>query len=113
MYGKILNNELINRKNEPDTKICIGFEYELKIDRGDGTFNIIPVRFTRLDKTVWSVEMVIGNQVYRVGYDIPHPNLDLAMVTAFGLRNIQYQIEQEVQEKSIIDFCIGDTIKEM
>ena len=113
MNGKISPNELVNRKNDQTSKQCLGFEYELNVDMGDNTCRIIPFRFNKLETTVWSVETVIGNHVYRVAYDIPHPNMDLVMVAAFGLRNIQYQIEQEVQEKSIIDFTIGDATREM
>ena len=112
MNGKIIPSELINRKNNPDTKECIGFEYELLVDDGNNKITF-PIRFTRLGERTWSVEMVFKSQVYQIMYDVPTPNMDLVMVAAFGLRNLQFEIEQEIQMKSIIDFSIGDVIKEM
>lgn len=113
MNGKILNSELVNRKNDPETKVCLHFEYDLSIDNGDNTFMVLTFRFNRTGDKTWMVELVIGYQVYKVEFDVPKNNMDLTMVAAFGLRHIQYQIEQEVQSKSIIDFSIGDTIKDM
>lgn len=112
MNGKILQSEIINRKNDPVTKVCFGFEYELLVDNGNDK-TIFPIRFTRLGDKTWSVEMVFNKQVYTIMYDVPKNGLDLTLIAAFGLRNLQYEIEQEIQMKSIIDFTIGDSIKEM
>ncbi len=112
MNGKILPVELINRKNDPETKICTGFEYDLLVDDGNNKITF-PIRFTRQGEKTWEVQMVYVSQVYRFLFDVPTPNIDLVMVAAFGLRTLQYEIEQEVQMKSIIDFTLGDMTKEM
>ena len=112
MNGKIIQSELINRKNDLESKECIGFEYDLLVDDGNNQITF-PFRFTRINSKVWQVELVIDYQVYKTNYEMPKSNCDLTLIAAFGLRNIQYQIEQEVQMKSIIDFTIGDATKEM
>ena len=113
MNGKIIQSELINRKNDKETNQPIAFEYDLPVEDETGNITELPFRFNRLGERTWSVEMVFGMQVYKVMYDVPKVNMDLVMVAAFGLRNIQYEIRQEIEKKSIIDFTIGDETKEM
>ena len=112
MNGKIIPPELINRKCD-ENRQPISFEYDLIVEDEHGNPLSIPIRFTRMDELIWQVEMVYGYQVYRLDYNIPKRDLDLVMVAAFGLRSIQYQLQSEVQMKSIIDFTIGDCIKDM
>ena len=113
MNGKILQSELINRKNDKETNQPISFEYDLLVENETGNKTELPFRFNRLGEKTWLVELVVGMQVYKVMYDVPKVNMDLTMVAAFGLRNIQYEIRQEVEKKSIIDFTIGDETKDM
>ena len=112
MNGKILQSELINKKHDKESKTCIGFEYELLVDDGNSK-TIFPVRFTKVGDKTWTVEMVFEHYAYRIMFDVPKNNMDLVMIAAFGLRNLQYVIRQEVERKSIIDFTIGDETKEM
>lgn len=113
MNGKILQSELINKKNDPVTKVCMAFEYDLLVENEPGNKIELPFRFNRTGDKSWMVELIIGYQVYRVEFDTPKNGMDLTMVAAFGLRNIQYEIRQEIQQKSIIDFTIGDETKDM
>ena len=91
----------------------MGFEYDLLVENESGNKTELPFRFKRLGDKTWSVEMVCGMQVYQIMFDVPKNSMDLTMVAAFGLRNIQYQLQQEIQMKSIIDFTIGDMTKDM
>lgn len=113
MNGKILQSELINRKNVKETGSPLSFEYDLLVEDETGNKTELPFRFKRLGDKTWLVEMVFGMQVYKVMYDVPKNSMDLTMVAAFGLRNIQYEIRQEIEKKSIIDFTIGDETKDM
>lgn len=113
MNGKIIQPELINRKCDKETKQSISFEYDLLVENETGNKTELPFRFNRLGEKTWSVEMVFGLQVYKIAFDVPKVNMDLVMVAAFGLRNIQYEIRQEIEKKSIIDFTIGDETKDM
>lgn len=113
MNGKIIQSELINRKNDKETNQPISFEYDLLVENETGNKTELPFRFNRLGDKTWLVEMVFGIQVYKVMFDVPKVNMDLVMVAAFGLRNIQYEIRQEIEKKSIIDFTIGDMTKDM
>lgn len=113
MNGKIIQSELINRKNVKETGSPLSFEYDLLVEDETGNKTELPFRFKRLGDKTWLVEMVFGMQVYKVMYDVPKNSMDLTMVAAFGLRNIQYEIRQEIEKKSIIDFTIGDETKDM
>lgn len=113
MNGKILQSELINRKNDKETNQPIAFEYDLLVENETGNKTELPFRFNRLGDKTWLVEMVFGIQVYKIMFDVPKVNMDLVMVAAFGLRNIQYELRQEIEKKSIIDFTIGDMTKDM
>lgn len=113
MNGKIIQPELINRKNDKETNQPISFEYDLLVENETGNKTELPFRFNRLGDKTWLVEMVFGIQVYKVMFDVPKVNMDLVMVAAFGLRNIQYELRQEIEKKSIIDFTIGDETKDM
>lgn len=113
MNGKILQSELINKKNDPVTKVCMGFEYDLLVENEPGDKIELPFRFKRIGDKTWSVELVIGLQVYQVMFDTPKNGMDLTMVAAMGLRNLQYEIAQELEKKSILNFTIGDEIKNM
>ena len=112
MNGKISPSELINRKCD-ENKLPISFEYNLMLEDESGNPMSLPFRFTRMDVLVWEVEMVYGYQVYKLNYNIPKRDVDLVLVAAIGLRSIQYQLQSEIQMKSIIDFTIGDCIKDM
>ena len=113
MNGKILQSELINRKNDKVTGSPMSFEYDLLVEDEPGNKTELPFRFNRLGDKTWLVELVFGMQVYKVMFDVPKNSMDLTMVAAFGLRNIQYEIRQEIEKKSIIDFTIGDETKDM
>lgn len=110
--------ELISRKYDVDNN-CIGFEYNLIVEDEKGRELKIPFYFNRLAEKYWEVSMVSKNKnfgelrAYSTEYEIPKSNLNLELVAAFGLRYIQYIFQQEIQFKSMIDFCIGDTISNM
>lgn len=110
--------ELINRKYN-ENKECVGFEYELKIEDEKGRIKCLPFYFNRLAERYWEVNTISKNRnfgelrAYSVEYEVPTRNMNLELIAVYGLRNIQCIIQSEVQYKSMIDFCIGDTIASM
>lgn len=114
----ITRKELINLRHNED-KECVGFEYELKIENEKGRIVPLSFYFKRLAEKYWEVSMISKNnsfgelRAYSVEYIIPTNKMSLEMVAATGLRNIQALLQAEIQYKSIIDFCIGDTIASM
>lgn len=110
--------ELINRKYD-ESKECVGFEYELKIEDEKGRIKTLPFYFNRLAERYWEVSMISKNKnfgelrAYSTEYEVPTKNMNLEVIAASGLRYIQYVIQSEVQYKSMIDFCIGDCIASM
>ena len=119
MQGKIESKELFNRRYDNDTKSCIGFEYNLQIEKEDGLPDVLQFYFNRLAEKYWEVSVIskkasIGElRAYSCQYEIPVKSMVLEMVAAIGLTNIQYLLKQEVQYKSMIDFCIGDAVSNM
>lgn len=110
MNGKILQNEIINKVNH-DNQI-VSFCYILKVEDRD-VQEAHMFKFNRISERVWCIELVIGYQVYKIQYEVPKVNMDLTMVAAMGLRNLQYEIAQELEKKSILNFTIGDEIRDM
>ena len=117
----IISKELINRRYN-DSKECTGFEYDLTIEDSTGQKVKQTFYFERqddLDVKCWKVMTVVINKEfgelkpYNIEYMIPIKNMNLETVAATGLRHVQYLIQQELQYKSMIDFCIGDTINDM
>lgn len=113
--------ELINRKYNED-KQCVGFEYELTVENEMGQPVKQSVYFTRkdeLDVKCWEVSMISKNhninelKAYSIEYMVPVQNMKLETIAATGLRHLQYNIQQEIQYKSIIDFSIGNMIFDM
>ena len=110
MNGKIVHSELINKVNyENEIK---GFQYLLHVNDRD-IDEVHKFDFTRLGDKQWCLTYVFGYQVYNIPYEVPKVNMDLTMVAAFGLKHFQYEIAQELEKKSIINFSIGDEIREM
>ena len=111
--------DLINRRNDNESKECISFEYHLPVENERGMKTYIPVYFRKLAEKYWEITMVskksnIGElRAYSCEYVIPTNNMDLTMVAATGLNNLRCLIAEEVQYKSMIDFCIGDSISNM
>lgn len=110
MNGKILQSELINRVNyENEIK---SFEYNVKVDDRD-VDDLYTFKFTRLGDKQWCLTIVIGYLVYNIPYEVPKVNMDLTLIAAMGLRNFQYEVANEIQQKSILNFTISDMIREM
>ena len=63
MNGKIIQPELINRKNDKETNQPISFEYDLLVENETGNKTELPFRFNRLGEKTWLVEMVFGSDV--------------------------------------------------
>lgn len=117
----ITSKELINRRYN-ESKECIGFTYDLIVEDSTGQPAIQTFYFKRQDDLnvkCWEVlTVVIKKEIgelkpYNIEYIIPVKNMNLEVIAATGLRHIQYIIQQELQYKSMIDFCIGDVINDM
>lgn len=117
----IVLKELVNRKHNSSGE-CIGFEYNLIIEDSTGQPVNQTFYFNRkddLDVKCWNIMTLVKKKEigelkpYDVEYMMPARIIKLETIAATGLRHIQYLIQQELQYKSMIDFCIGDTINDM
>ena len=67
----------------------------------------------------WNMQIVFGrtrdkdSEVYNFDYIMPRKGLPLALIAATGLKYFQLYLKQEVQEKSNIDFALGEILKGM
>lgn len=111
MNGKILQSELINRVNyENQIK---SFEYNIEVNDDRNINDLYTFKFTRLGDKQWCLTLVIDYLVYNIPYEVPKVNMDLTMVAAFGLKHFQYELANELEKKSILNFSIGDEIRDM
>jgi len=112
--------DLQNRVYE--NKDCIAFDYELlDSDEKREKKVIMEARFKRAkeeDKT-WRLMVVFprtemsDSQVYFVVFQMPKSNMNLPLICATGLRFFQIKLKEEIQEKVIIDFEIGNITEGM
>lgn len=110
----ILLKELGNRAYKE--KECIGFEYKVKDEKGDV---LVSAQYTKRAPTEWWMRVIFDrtrdadSQVYNFGYKLPKEGMDLVLIAAIGLKYFQMYLKEEVQSKSMIDFAIGDLVKDM
>ena len=117
--GKITMKDLINKNNDSETKECISFEYHLQVENEKGLPAYIKFYFSKIAERCWKVlfvsevQSINENKAYSFTYEIPTKSMSLEMVCAMGLRTIQYVLKEELNYKSMIDFCIGDAVSNM
>lgn len=106
--------ELANRVY--DGKTCVGFDYRLKDEKGNV---LVSAQYTKRAPAEWWMRVIFDrtrdadSQVYNFGYKLPRDGMDLVIVCAVGLKYFQMYLKEEVQRKSLIDFAIGDVVKDM
>lgn len=117
--GKIKMKELINKSNDTESKECICFEYHLEVENEQGLPAFVKFYFERIAERSWKVKFISEVQkineckAYSYMFDVPTKSMSLEMIAAFGLRTIQYVLKEELNYKSMIDFCIGDVVRDM
>lgn len=109
--------ELTNRKY--DGKLPISFEYEIDIKSNVDSMKNATVFFERNeeDTNTWEAYMLVRlsdgtSQVLTVEYTLPVEQ-ELNKVCATGLFMLQMLIKEYTQNYSLIDFLIGDKIRDM
>lgn len=94
-------------------KQCISFEFPLKIDDEKE----VVARFERIiygQAGQWRMQVVFDrdrdkdSDVYNFWYIMPKDNLPLELIAATGLKYFQLKLKQEIQDKSNLDFLLGD-----
>lgn len=114
--------ELTNRVYEG--KDCIRFEYQVvqkekKLDDESRECFTALYRRSRKDPKAWRMRVILprdrdcDSQVYTFDYILPKENVDLALITAIGLKYFQLKMKEEVQKKSNWDFLLGEIVKDM
>lgn len=105
--------ELRNRTY--DGKICVQFEYVIQLDDRQKVI----ARFERkvpYDGSLWVMQVILDRNayhdcdVYNFAYALPKSNLPLETIASMGLKYFQFQLKEEIQLKSMLDFCIGDKL---
>lgn len=97
-------------------KVCTRFEYSF-IANGKR----IIANFDRQpdELSTWNMQIVFGrtrdkdSDVYNFSYTMPKEHLPLELVAATGIRFFQLYLKEEIQEKSNIDFVIGEVVRGM
>lgn len=99
-------------------KQCIKFDYIVKDEKGKEMFE---ARFKRAenDEKEWILNVVLertrdaDSQVYSFKYILPRAGLTLELIAAIGLKYFQLYLKEEIQNKTIYDFAIGEVVKGM
>ncbi len=104
---KDLSNRVYEGRN------CKSFEYVLNNDKAD---EMLVASFKLNDNKEWRMTIVLertrdaDSQVYNFTYVMPSGNVPLELIAATGLRYFQLYIKQEIQQKSNIDFALGNVL---
>lgn len=110
----VLLKELQNRVYEE--KQCVAFDYQVKDAEGKKLAN---AHYEKKAPTEWWMRIIFprtrdaDSQVYNFGYMLPREGMDLAIICAIGLKYFQLYLKEEIQNKSMIDFAIGDLVKDV
>lgn len=124
IYGKekkskmIILKDLKNRVYEG--KECVYFEYIIELNKNSK----VAARFSKQKHcgsrfNEWKMQVVTDrtrdkdSEVYNFGYVMPRENLPLELIAATGLKYFQLYLKEEIQEKSNMDFTIGEIIRGM
>lgn len=97
-------------------KICTRFECVVPIDKE----HWLLATFKRMNTSnEWNMQIIIDrtrdkdSEVYNFGYVMPRDGLPLELIAATGLKYFQLYIKNEVQEKSNMDFELGNILQGM
>lgn len=107
----------LNNRNYSGRK-CISFEYVLNDEKAN---KLLVARFSAQDNVgkTWNMNIVFDrnrdadSQVYNFGYSMPKDDLPLELIAATGLKYFQLYVQQEVQQKSSIEFSLGNLLEGM
>ncbi len=100
-------------------KTCVRFEYAILVGE-----RLVYARFAKQPNkesqpNEWNMEIILGrtrdkdSEVYNFGYVMPRDGLPLELIAATGLKYFQLHIKNEVQEKSNMDFELGNILQGM
>lgn len=100
-------------------KECIRFEYIIqKEDRINNKPELIAT-FKKVVENEWQMQIVFNrtrdkdHDVYNFAYIMPKSGLPLELIAATGLRFFQLTLKEEIQNKSNLDFALGDVLQGM
>lgn len=98
-------------------KKCIRFECAIK-DEKDET--ILIARYDKgKEENEWHMSIVLDrtrdadSQVYNFFYIMPKSGLPLELIAATGLKYFQLYLKEEIQNKTNIDFVLGELLRGM
>lgn len=71
------------------------------------------------DHETWTMRIIFDrtrdkdSEVYTFSYILPKANIPLELIAATGLRYFQLKLKEEIQNKSNLDFVLGDILSGM
>lgn len=103
-------------------KVCTYFEVRVQYEVTNGQSHYITACYTRqgTEEQHWVMQVVLprtrdkDHDVYQFDYIMPRQNnIPLELVAATGLKYFQLYLKDEVSQKQLLDFCIGDMLEGM
>lgn len=98
-----------------DNNICTRFYTKIYVDG----IEKLEAKFSRMDAKMWKMSIIFDrdrdadSQIYNFIYVIPTESMSLEKIAAFGLKFFQLKLKEEIQNKSMVDFAIGETLEGM
>ena len=99
-------------------KQCVGFQVNI-IDADRGKLMEATYRRDADSESTWTMQILFprtrdkDTEVYNFGYTMPRSNLPLELIAATGMKYFQLYLKQEIQDKSALDFAIGELLEGM
>lgn len=101
-------------------KVCTRFECKIPIDKDKSLLAMFIREFAgQVCSDMWRMQVVTDrtrdkdSEVYNFTYVMPKSNLPLELIAATGLRYFQLHLKEEIQNKSNLDFVLGDILSGM
>lgn len=102
-----------------DGRYCTRFEVPVRY----GDKKCLLAQYTRIPREgngeEWNMRLVLertrdkDSEVYNFGYVMPKSNLPLELIAATGLRYFQLHLKEEIQNKTMMDFALGEVLEGM
>lgn len=117
----MLKRSDIKNMNYDNDKRLIEFEVQIPIEGSNGSQVNKRFWFERLPEDevenprdkMYEVYTNIGEQVYKMCYEMPKANMDLVLIAATGLNQLRLMLQEEFMYKQMVAISIGEEIRNM
>lgn len=109
--SELANKRIVNKR-------VVQYDYPLTYSDSEGFEQTLYMNFKMIKDDEWRLFVLFAptqekeSQIYQFNFRLPKPNIELSIVTATGLRLLQMVLQDEIQEKHLVEFQITNVIEE-